>query len=87
LPVGGFSVVEIKGRSEAREVTDRYQVTFEKGRGYWINGVVAATVARLIADGGTVKAGVHFLMEAVDPVAFMQELRKAGVSCNSPSAS
>jgi saccharopine dehydrogenase (NAD+, L-lysine forming) len=87
LPVGGFSVVEIQGRSEAREVTHRYKVIFEKGREYWINGVVAATVARLISYGGTVKTGVHFLTEAVDPVAFMQELRKAGVSCNSPSAS
>lgn len=86
LPVGGFSVVEIQGRSEAREVTHRYQVTFEKGREYWISGVVAATVARLISNGGTVKAGVHFLTEAVDPVTFMQELRNVGVSCNSPSA-
>jgi len=82
LPVGGFSVVEIQGRSEAREVTHRYQVTFEKGREYWINGVVAATVARLISDGGTVRAGVHYLMDAVDPVTFMQELRKVGVSCS-----
>jgi hypothetical protein len=41
---------------------------------------VAATVARLISYGGTVKTGVHFLTEAVDPVAFMQELRKIGVS-------
>jgi len=86
LPVGGFSVVEIQGRSEAHEVTHRYQVTFEKGREYWMNGVVAATVARLISNGGTVKAGVHFLTEAVDPVAFMQELRNVGVSCKSPSA-
>lgn len=86
LPVGGFSVVEIQGRSEAREATHRYQVTFEKGREYWINGVVAAAVARLISNGATVKTGVHFLTEAVDPVAFMQELRKVGVSCNSPSA-
>lgn len=80
LPVGGFSFVEIHGRSEASEVTHRYQATFEKGREYWINGVVAATVARLISYGGTVKSGVHFLTEAVDPVAFMQELRKIGVS-------
>jgi len=80
LPVGGFSVVEVHGRSEACEVTHRYQVSFEKGREYWINGVVAATVARLISDGGTVKTGVRFLTEAVDPITFMQELRKAGVS-------
>lgn len=86
LPVGGFGVVEIQGRSEACEVTHRYQLTFEKGREYWINGVVAATVARLISNGETVKTGVHFLTEAVDPVAFMQELRKVGVCCSSLSA-
>jgi len=79
LPVGGFSVSEVHGRSEAREVTYLYQITFEKGREYWINGVVAATVARLISDGGTVKTGVHFLTAAVDPVTFVQELRRAGV--------
>jgi len=87
LSVGGFSVVEIQGRSGACEVTHRYQVTFEKGREYWISGVVSATVARLIFEGGTVKTGVHYLMDAVDPVTFMQEVRKAGVSCDSPSAS
>jgi saccharopine dehydrogenase-like NADP-dependent oxidoreductase len=80
LPVGGFSVVEIRGRSNAREVFDRYQVTFGTGRGYWMNAVVAATVARLISEGRGVNSGVHFLMDAVDPVTFMGELRKAGVS-------
>jgi len=80
LSVGGFSVVEIQGRSEACEVTHRYQVTFEKGCEYWINAVVAATVARLIFEGGSVKTGVHYLMDAVDPITFMEELRKAGVS-------
>lgn len=80
LPVGGFSVVEIQGKSNAREVTHRYQVTFEKGCEYWINGVVAATIARLILEGGSVKTGVHYLTDAVDPVTFMQALRKVGVS-------
>jgi saccharopine dehydrogenase (NAD+, L-lysine forming) len=80
LPVGGFSVVEIQGRDDAREVSHRYQVTFERGREYWMNAVVAATVARLISEDGGVKTGVHFLMDAVDPVTFMEELRKVGVS-------
>jgi hypothetical protein len=80
LPVGGFSVVEIHGRSDAREVSHRYQVTFERGREYWMNAVVAATVARLISEGRGVNNGVHFLMDAVDPVTFMEELRKVGVS-------
>jgi hypothetical protein len=80
LPVGGFSVVEIHGRGEGREVSHRCQVTFERGREYWMNAVVAATVARLISQEGGVKTGVHFLMDAVDPVTFMEELREVGVS-------
>ncbi len=87
LSVGGFSAVEIQGKSNGREVTHHYQVTFEKGCEYWMNGVVAATVARSIFEGGSVKTGVHYLMDAVDPVTFMQEVRTAGVSCDSPSAS
>jgi len=55
-------------------------VTFERGREYWMNAVVAATVARLISKGGEVKAGAHFLADAVDPVRFMEELRKVGLS-------
>jgi len=45
-----------------------------------MNAVVAATVARLISDGQRVKPGVHFLVDAVDPIAFMEELRRAGVT-------
>jgi Saccharopine dehydrogenase NADP binding domain len=80
LPIGGFSLVEIQGRSDASEVSRRYQVRFETGREYWMNAIVAATVARLISEGKGVNNGVHFLMDAVDPVTFMEELRKAGVS-------
>ena len=80
LPIGGFSVVEIQGRSNARDVSHRYEAKFEMGRGYWMNAIVAATVARLISEGGGVNSGVHFLMDAVDPVRFMEKLREAGVS-------
>lgn len=45
-----------------------------------MNAVVAATVARLISEGRGVNNGVHFLMDAVDPATFMEELRKVGVS-------
>src|ERR1700758_5253299 len=31
----GFSVVQIRGRSEGREVSHRYQVTLNKGNEYW----------------------------------------------------
>ena len=54
-------------------------MTFERGREYWMNAVVASTVARLINEDGAVKRGVHFLTDAVNPVTFMEELRKAGV--------
>jgi len=45
-----------------------------------MNTIVAATVARLISEGGGVKPGVHFLVAAVDPTAFMEELRMVGVT-------
>ncbi|MBZ5682756.1 MAG: saccharopine dehydrogenase NADP-binding domain-containing protein [Acidobacteriia bacterium] len=80
LPVGGFNVVEIQGRCGSREVAHRHRLTFERDREYWINAVVAATVARLISDGRGVKPGVHFLVDAVDPIAFIEELRRAGVT-------
>lgn len=80
LPIGGFSVVEVRGRSDTREVSHLYQVVFEAGRGYWINALVAATVARLISAGEAVSSGVHLLIDAVDPVTFMNHLRNAGLS-------
>lgn len=80
LPVGGFNVVDVRGRCGPQEVLHRHQVTFARGREYWMNGVVAATVARLICEGRGVKAGVHFLAEAVDPLTFVEELHTAGVT-------
>ena len=80
LPVGGFNVVEIRGRCESRDVSQCHQLSFERGREYWMNAVVAATVARLISEGRGVKPGVHFLVDAVDPIAFVEELRRAGVT-------
>jgi hypothetical protein len=44
----------------------------------WIWTAVA-TVARLLAEGKEVKLGVHFLMDAVDPIAFMVQLREGEV--------
>jgi len=79
LPVGGFVVVQALGSSQGRKSTFTAQVVYDKHREYWINGVVAATVARLISEGQGVRRGVNFLADAVDPVAFMAELRKAGV--------
>jgi hypothetical protein len=44
-----------------------------------MNGLVPAIVGRMISEGKCVRPGVHFLAEAVDPVAFMAELKRAGV--------
>lgn len=37
-----------------------------------MNAIVAATVARLISEGGGVNSGVHFLMDAADPAPCLQ---------------
>jgi saccharopine dehydrogenase (NAD+, L-lysine forming) len=75
-PVGGFVIARAQGRGMA--LTAR--IVFEKGRDYWINGVVAATVARMIATGAGVRAGVRYLADAVDAIPFMEALRKSGVA-------
>lgn len=85
LPVGGFVAVEVEGSSQGRDVSQRVQVTYEKHRDYWINGLVAATAARLISEAVAVKPGVNFLADAVDPVAFMEELRGAGMAAETLS--
>ena len=79
LAVAGFVVVDVVGRSEGRSIRLRSRIAFDAGRDYWINGVVAATVARLIWEGKGVQTGVHFLADAVAPIAFMAELRKSGI--------
>jgi len=79
LAVGGFVVVDVVGRSEGRSSRLRCRVVFNAGRDYWMNGIVLATVARMISEGRGMQAGVHFLADAVNLTAFMAELRKSGV--------
>jgi hypothetical protein len=79
LPVRGFVVARVSGRSQGHSVVRDYRMVFREDRAYWINGVAPALVARLIAQGASVEHGVNFLADAVDPVSFMAELRKAGV--------
>lgn len=79
LPVGGFIVAQIIGRFQGRRLTLTVQIIYEEDRAYWVNGLVPATVARMISEGKGVQTGVHFLANAVDPVALMAELRKSGV--------
>jgi hypothetical protein len=81
LPVGGFAVVKAVGPSQRGRLVLTVQLIYERDRNYWINGLVPATVARMIADKSGVEAGVHFLADAVNPIAFMAELRKGGVEC------
>ena len=79
LPVAGFVVVHAIGRSESRSATLKTRIVFDAECGYWINGLALATVARMVSAGKGVATGVHFLFNAVDPVAFMVELQRAGV--------
>ena len=79
LPVGGFVVVRILGRFQLQRLGMTVQIFYEKHRDYRINGLVPATVARMISEGKGVQAGVHFLADAVDPNAFVAGLRKSGV--------
>ncbi len=79
LPVDGFVSARVLGRSQGRNLALTAQVVYKERRDYWIHGAVLATVARMIAEGKGVRAGIHFLADAVDPIAFMTELRRAGV--------
>jgi len=79
LPVGGFVVVRVLGQSRGRQQTLSAEIFYDEQRDYWINGLVVATVARMISEGRGVQSGLHFLADAVDPLAFMAELQRAGV--------
>jgi saccharopine dehydrogenase (NAD+, L-lysine-forming) len=79
LPVDGFAAARVLGRSQGRRQALTVQVTYKERRDYWIHGLVLATVARKVAEGKSVRAGVHFLSDAVDSMAFIAELRTAGV--------
>jgi saccharopine dehydrogenase (NAD+, L-lysine-forming) len=79
LPVDGFVAAQILGRSQERRLVLTVQIVYKERRDYWITGVTLATVAHMVSDCRSVRAGLHFLAEAVDPIAFMAEMLKAGV--------
>ena len=79
LPVGGFVVARAVGRSRGRRLALSVQSFYDEHRQYWANGLVPATLARMVAESKGVTAGLHFLADAVDPIAFMTELRKSGL--------
>ena len=79
LAVAGFVEVRVVGRSQGRVAALKMRITFEAGRDYWMNAVTLATVARMVSARQGVQFGVHYLSAAIDPIALMGELRKAGV--------
>jgi len=79
LPVGGFVVAQVIGRSHLRRLALTVQTVYEAGRDYWIHGLAIATAAGMVAEGKGVQRGVHFLADAVDTKAFLTQLRTAGV--------
>jgi hypothetical protein len=79
LGVDGFVAAQILGRSQGRRLSLTVQIFYRNRRDYWIHGTVLATAARMISQSNGVQPGVHFLADAVDPIVFMAELRKAGV--------
>lgn len=83
LSVDGFVVAQILGRSQGCRITLTVQLVYRERRDYWIHGLTLATVARLLfenkaSENTCVRRGVHLLADAVDPIAFMTELRKLG---------
>lgn len=78
LPVAGFVVVHVVGRCKGRAAVLRAAITFDAGRDYWMNGVALATVTRMVAARKCIP-GIHFLSDGVDPMAFISDLRNAGV--------
>jgi len=84
LGVDGFVTARILGSSQGGRLALTVQLVYrrrrnEDRRDYWIHGLALATVARMVSERKGVQAGVHFLADAVDPIAFMTDLRKAGV--------
>ncbi|MGA7560392.1 MAG: saccharopine dehydrogenase NADP-binding domain-containing protein [Terriglobales bacterium] len=79
LPVDGFVSAQIIGRSQGRRLALTVQVVYRARRDYRIHGLTLATVARMVSEGKSVQPGVHFLSDAVDPIAFLGELRRSGV--------
>lgn len=79
FPVDGFALAKVIGKAQGREAVFTARVVYRDRRDYWMNGVVPATVARLISQRQGVKAGLHYLVDAVDAIAFMAELKQAGV--------
>jgi hypothetical protein len=72
-------MARVLGRSQGRRFALTAQIVYRERRDYDINGLVPAIVARMISEGKSVRPGVHFLVDAVDPNTFMADLKNDGV--------
>jgi hypothetical protein len=79
LQVGGFLVARATGSSQGRRLAFTVQSFYDEQRQYWANGLAPAILARMVSESKGVNAGVHFLADAVDPIAFITGLRKSGL--------
>lgn len=80
LPVDGFAGAQVLGQSQGHKHVFTAQVVYRDRRDYWMNGLVPATIARLISQGGSVQPGLHYLSAALDPRLLMSELKNAGAT-------
>lgn len=79
LAVGGFVAAHVLGGFRGQIRVLRAEVVYEEGRQYWANGLIPAVAARMVSENKSVMRGVHFLAEAVEPLAFIGELQKCGL--------
>ncbi len=87
LPVGGFVAAQVVGRSQGQIQVLQAEAVYHEGRQYWANGLIPAVAARMVSENKSVMRGVHFLAEAVEPLAFIGELRKCGLEQTESSSS
>ena len=80
MAVGGFVVARAAGTMKGRTAELTGKVTFKPDQEYWMNAIIPATIARMIAQGNGVRPGVHFLFDAVDPAMLITGLHKSGVT-------
>lgn len=86
LPVGGFMVVRVHGGGADHDRSFELRTTYPRGRDYWMNALIPATIARLIHERRIVKPGLRFLVDAIDASAFISELCQSGLDLAQTSA-
>lgn len=79
FPVDGFALAKVIGKAQGLDATFTARIVYRNRVDYWMNGVVPATVARLIWRRQGIKTGLHYLADAVDAIPFIAELKQAGV--------